>query len=167
MDEIEKSVVQLFLTVHRQETARQHDTSWPNVNEVDNKWIEADNVSMFPAVSWTSPGGIHLLYMTMWEPSTWSNCLLPCVRGMRVRPHRQGRHHLARSLNINVLFSLLWSFWLCLIIPSSAVWGSWLLFFCVFADNLQDEACFFVWLSMVTLGLQPGICGCSCTSKVI
>lgn len=94
----------IVLTVHRQETARQHDTSWPNVNEVDNKWIEADNVSMFPAVSWTSPGGIHLLYMTMWEPSTWSNCLLPCVRGMRVRPHRKGRHHLARSLNINVLF---------------------------------------------------------------
>lgn len=94
----------IVLTVHRQETARQHDTSWPNVNEVDNKWIEADNVSMFPAVSWTSPGGIHLLYMTMWEPSTWSNCLLPCVRGMRVRPHGQGRHHLARSLNINVLF---------------------------------------------------------------
>lgn len=93
----------IALTVHRQETARQHDTSWPNVNEVDNKWIEADNVSMFPAVSWTSPGGIHLLYMTMWEPSTWSNCLLPCVRGMRVRPHGQGRHHLARSLNINVL----------------------------------------------------------------
>lgn len=93
----------IVLTVHRQETARQHDTSWPNVNEVDNKWIEADNVSMFPAVSWTSPGGIHLLYMTMWEPSTWSNCLLPRVRGMRVRPHRQGRHHLARSLNINVL----------------------------------------------------------------
>lgn len=80
----------IVLTVHRQETARQHDTSWPNVNEVDNKWIEADNVSMFPAVSWTSPGGIHLLYMTMWEPSTWSNCLLPRVRGMRVRPHRQG-----------------------------------------------------------------------------
>lgn len=77
----------IVLTVHRQETARQHDTSWPNVNEVDNKWIEADNVSMFPAVSWTSPGGIHLLYMTMWEPSTWSNCLLPRVRGMRVRPH--------------------------------------------------------------------------------
>lgn len=94
----------IVLTVHRQETARRHDTSWPNVNEVDNKWIEADNVSMFPAVSWTSPGGIHLLYMTMWEPSTWSNCLLPCVRGMRVRPYRQGRHHLARSLNINVLF---------------------------------------------------------------
>lgn len=94
----------IVLTVHRQETARQHDTSWPNVNEVDNKWIEADNVSMFPAVSWTSPGGIHLLYMTMWEPSTWSNCLLPCVRGMRVRPYRQGRHHLAGSLNINVLF---------------------------------------------------------------
>lgn len=94
----------IVLTVHRQETARQHDTSWPNVNEVDNKWIEADNVSMFPAVSWTSPGGIHLLYMTMWEPSTWSNCLLPRVRGMRVRPHRKGRHHLARSLNINVLF---------------------------------------------------------------
>lgn len=93
----------IVLTVHRQETARQHDTSWPNVNEVDNKWIEADNVSMFPAVSWTSPGGIHLLYMTMWEPSTWSNCLLPRVRGMRVRPHCQGRHHLARSLNINVL----------------------------------------------------------------
>lgn len=37
----------IVLTVHRQETARQHDTSWPNVNEVDNKWIEADNVSMF------------------------------------------------------------------------------------------------------------------------
>lgn len=79
----------IVLTVHRQETARQHDTSWPNVNEVDNKWIEADNVSMFPAVSWTSPGGIHLLYMTMWEPSTWSNCLLPVSEGW-------GSDHIAR-----------------------------------------------------------------------
>lgn len=76
-----------------------------------------------------------------WQCESLVHDLTVCcpVSGMRVRPHRQGRHHLARSLNINVL----WSFWLCLIIPSSAVWGSWLLFFCFFADNLQDEACFF------------------------